>query len=479
MLSGHGRADVVRGDREMNRTDFDAFVVPDASRLDPEMALLDHDERGVQVRYPDATPAWMDSMASALLGAREALSARSAAEIAEVLGRVGSRFLDIGDPLREEALKQLPPTTGLSPEMAEAVLDGMAAHWTAERLMTLLRTELGTELALDSFEDSKMAVGPSLCVQIVAGGVPGVGVTALLRSLLLKGPTLLKPGRGDVVLPVLFARALREADSELADALAVVYWPGGQRALEDAALARADVVTAYGSDQTVADLRVRTPVTARFVAYHHRVSVGVVGRDALTEDRLEPMVAEVAEAIALFDQRGCVSPQVIFIEEGGARGPDVFARALAEQLRVLEGRLPSGDLDDQEASGLHQLRGTAELLAAAGEIELIHGGEAPWTVILEADSSPPVGCRGRVIRLRAVPDAGDIPALLAPLGQHLQTVGVAGLGDRLEAAAQALGRVGASRVVPFRSVAFPPPWWHHDGRGPLLDLLRWVDLEGE
>jgi hypothetical protein len=41
-----------------------------------------------------------------------------------------------------------------------------------------------------------------------------------------------------------------------------------------------------------------------------------------------------------------------------------------------------------------------------------------------------------------------------------------------------LGLVGASRVVPFESVAFPPPWWHHDGRGPLLDLVRWVDVEG-
>ena len=457
--------------------DFHAYALPEASTSDPEMALMGYDEPGVRVRYPDGTPEWIAGVAGALLDSREALGARDAAELAAVLGGVGSRFLDAGDVLRAEALSLLSPTSGLSEEMAEAVLDGMAADWTEEQLMRLIRAELGVEQVLDGFQGSRMAVGPALCVQIVAGGVPGVGVSALLRSLLLKGPTLLKPGRGDVVLPVLFARALREADPALADALAVVYWPGGDRLLEEGALARADVVTAYGSDETVADLRARTPVTARFVAYHHRVSVGIVGSDALTEDRLEATAAEVAEAVALFDQRGCVSPQIVFVEMGGAQAPATFASALADQLRLLEERLPSGHLDPHEASGLHQLRGTAELLAASGDTEVFHGGEASWTVILEADSSPPVTCGGRVVRLHQIPDVVDVPALLQPLGRHLQSVGVAGLGDRLDATARTLGRVGASRVVPFRSVAFPPPWWHHDGRGPLLDLLRWVDLE--
>lgn len=481
----------------MSQVTFDAFALParigistdappaeQAVMAAPDLAPLGYDERGVRVRYVDARPEWIDSVADALIEGGAALSARPAADIAEVLGRVGKRFLDSADPLRAKALRLLPPTSGLSDEMSAAVLDGMAADWTEERLMGLLRAELGTEAVLDGFVRSAMAVGPTLAVQIVAGSVPGVGVSALLRSLLLKGPTLLKPGRGDVVLPVLFARALREADPALASALAVVYWPGGERDLEDAALTRADVVTAYGSDETVADLRARTPITVRFVAYHHRVSVGIVGRDASTEDRLEATVAEVAEAVALFDNNGCVSPQVIFVEEGVAGAADVarassFATALSEQLRTLESRLPSGELDTAAGSALHQFRGTAELLATTGEVELIHGGEAPWTVILELDPSLAGSCSGRLVRVRSVADVREVPALLAPLARHLQTVGVVGLGARLVDTALMLGKMGASRVVPFRSVAFPPPWWHHDGRGPLRDLLRWVDLEEE
>ena len=474
----------------MSRVDFDAFALHGVPA--PELALRHFDEPGVRVRYVDASPGWIDRVADALLEARGALLARPAREVVGALGRVGARFLDPADPLRGEALALLPPTSGLSVGMAVAVLDGMARDWTGNRLLGLLRAELGDEAALDGFagarvggRDAAMAVGPSLCVQIVAGSVPGVGVSALLRSLLVKGPTLVKPGRGDVVLPVLFARALREADPALADALAVVYWPGGEPELEDAALARADVVTAYGSDRTVADLRSRTAVTARFVAHHHRVSVGVVGRDALTEQALETTAAGIAEAVALFDSRGCVSPQVVFVEEGSGAVPQrtgsaaTFVAALAGALRRMEGSLPSGPLAAAEASELHQLRGTAELMAAAGDAELIHGGEAPWTVVLEKGEGTLGSCAGRTIVVRAVSDVGEVPQVLAPLAPHLQTVGVAGLGERLGDVARALGRLGASRVVPFRSVAFPPPWWHHDGRGPLLDLLRWVDLEPE
>lgn len=455
-------------------------------------------------------PESVGALCETLRETRPMLVDRDAADLASVLGRVGERFLDSNDVLRREALELLPGTSGLSAEMAVAVLDGMAADWTEARLSALLGAELGDAAVLDGFVDRGgmngapprgrrvMAVGPALCVQIVAGSVPGVGVSALLRSLLVKGPTLLKPGRGDAVLPVLFARGLGEADRALAAALAVVYWPGGERDLEDAALARADVVTVYGSDATVRDLRARAPVTARFVAYHHRVSVGVVGSDALTVTGADASAADVARALALFDQRGCVSPQLIYVEEGGQRSPEEFAEALARALAEIEAALPTGPLGPAESSSLHQTRGTAELLAASAGGRVIHGDAASWTVLLEprhgasAPSEPtgtpeaappyaayPATAAGRVARVRPLASVEALPRLLAPLSGHLQTVGVAGLGDRLEGVARSLATVGASRVVPFAAVPFPPPWWHHDGGGPLTDLVRWIDLEPE
>lgn len=438
-------------------------------------------EGGTRVAFLDATPDWVDCLASALRSAGEMLRERGAADVLSALGRAGRRFRDAGDPLRRKAIELLPVTSGLSREMAAAVLDGMAADWTEERLGELVDAELGQADVLDGFvrlgRRETMAAGPALAVQVVAGGVPGVGVHAICRSLLVKGPTLLKPGRGDVVLPVLFARAVQDVDPALANALAVVYWPGGSRELEDAALAHADVVTAYASDETVAELRARAPVTARFVAYHHRVSIAVVGRNALTDEDAEDTAAAVARAIAIFDRRGCVSPLVVYVEEGGACSPRAFAEALAQALAWLEERLPSGRLDVAEASTLQQTRGTAELMSTSGSVHIVHGGAAPWTVLLERAPAPDLAVAGRFARVRPLSDVEELAEQLAPLAPHLQTVGVAGFGRRLEAVARAVGVLGASRIAPLDAVPFPPPWWHHDGRGPLLDLVRWVDLE--
>jgi len=438
---------------------------------------IDHPAHGGRVPTPDEVAA----VAEKLHGTREHLRSRPAASLAASLGAAGRRFLDPQDPVRAEALERLPESSGLSSAVSRVVLDQMAADWTEERLRRLLATELGDPCPLDTLVerggDRSLAIGPALCVQIAAGGVPGVGVTALVRSLLVKGPTLLKPGRDDALLPALYARALSEVDPDLAESLAVVYWPGESTGHLDAALARAEVVVAYGSNATVAAVRARAPVTARFVAYHHRVSVGLVGRDALTDANLAPLARDIAWAASAYDQRGCVSPRVVYVEEGGACSPAELADHLARAMEDVEARWPTGALDTGDASKLQQARGTAELMAASAGGRVHHGGSSPWTVWWAPDDVTPIPTAGRFVVVRPVADASALAAELGALGPHLQTVGFAGLAGRLDAVAKTLGEAGASRIAPFRAVPFPPPWWHHDGRGPLIDLVRWVDLE--
>ena len=430
----------------------------------------------------DVSPDWMEALTAGLMRARPLLLARQVGSLADTLGRAGARFLDPGDPLRREALELLPVTSGLSAAMSEATLDGMAADWTPERLHGLLAAEFPDGPALDGFvagrRDALRAVSAPLTTQVVSGSVPGVGATALLRSLLVKSPTLLKPGLGDVVLPVLLARAVAEEDPELAAAMAVVYWPGDALDVTTAAVAAAGTVVAYGSDHAVASLRDRAAVTSRFVAYHHRVSVGVVGRDALTADRVREVASEVAGTVAFFDQRGCVSPQVVYVEEGGSVDPLGFAEHVAGAMAQLEDHLPGGPPQPDEAAAVQQVRATAEILAAAGKaVWLRHGEGASWTVVLDSEDALDQACVARTVRLVPISDAMMVPERLRPMAAHLQTLGVAGCGEQLGPLANAMAEVGVTRITPFDRVAFPPPWWHHDGEGPLTALVKWVELE--
>jgi hypothetical protein len=458
---------------------LEGFALPSDVRVDGTVTIGTGE--GVAIVAPRVTPAWIESIVRSLAAATAPLRARPAGAIVDVLGRTGERFLDDGDDLRREALDLLPASAGVSIEMARVILDGMAVDWTVSRLRHWLEAELTDPRCLDGLIDvggrRVMAVGPALCTQVVSGSVPGVGVNALLRSLAVKAPTLLKPGFGDVVLPVLFARGLREADAELANAVAVVYWPGGSVDVERAALSGAETVVVYGSDDTVTALRALVPATARLVAYRHRIGVAVVGRGALTGARAPTAAGEVARAVAIFEQRGCVCPHVVFAEQGGEVEPHAFARLVAEALEALAEELPAAALPIEEASAVQQLRANAELMATAA-VESWHGGsEASWTVVYDPGARAGAATVGRAVRVAPIEDASSLAHGLGPIGAHLQTVGVTGLGQRVTAITEALGRTGASRVVPLHAVSFPPPWWMHDGRGGLQDLVRWVELE--
>ena len=441
----------------------------------------------------DAELEQLSGMKVALQQARPGILSRPVAEIADVLGRVGERFSDPSDQLRRMALDKLPSEAKLSRELAEVVLDGMAAGWTREALSKLLENEFANPALLDGLVRAQqrgdarslsvprvMAVGPTLCVQISSGSVPGVGVNALIRSLLVKAPTLIKPGAGDVVLTQLFAEALRDADAELGSAVAVRYWSGGEgHELTRQAVEGADAVVVYGSDESVLSVRGMLPVSCRFIAYHNRFGIGIVGREKL-KDNIEDLADEVARAVAMFENRGCVCPEVLFVERGGHAKVEAFESLIAESLERLASEWSSHVepvFTSRERSVLRQVRDTMEIHQAVGSVRMLHGGLENWTVVSELDLLQLPSLPGRSLRIRPVQNLEDVPSLLGESCRHIQSVGYAVDEGRVNDLAVLFGRAGASRVVPFDGMSFPPAWWLHDGHGPLRALVGWVEVQ--
>lgn len=464
---------------------FAAWFLP-PGRPDPSRISLSSAEgEELSLRHPVLSEEEVRDLCGALAEARAGLLDRGTDELTAALGKVGERFLDPADPLRREAMELLVPGAGLSPAMTWEVVRGMARDWTAARLSALVSAEFPDPGVLEGFRPqdsggSSRALGPELVLHVGAGTVPGVSVGSLIRALLVRSPVLVKPGRGDAVLPVLFARGLAEQDSELARAVAVLYWPGGEGIAEEVALSLADHVVVHGDDETVTAVRERLPATTRLTAYHHRVSFGLVGRGALGDEEEARSVARAAaRSVAVFDQRGCVSPHLFYVEEGGGVAPEAWAEALALALESLERELPAGPLREGEAATIHQVRGSAELRAAGGTGAVVHAGEGlAWTVLFDPDPAFQASCLGRTVRVKPVSGLEDVPALVGGISRVLQTAGIAGAEGRVGELAEALGRSGVSRVTTLERIPWPPPWWHHDGLRPLGSLTRWVDLEG-
>ncbi len=469
---------------------IDAFHLPGLAELDiRDWDVREYADGAVRLRFPVLSPDALRRIIDRLRYSRTRyLADTPVAEVVDAVDAVARRLVRPDDPARTLLERALPAVTGYSPPMVRLVLDRMAADWRREALEHLLRAELGDPAVLDGFAPRPergrdlhvRALGPELAFHVFAGNVPGVAVTSLVRSLLVKAATLGKSGSGDPLLPAVFARTLAEVAPELGECIAVAYWPGGSAGLEGVVLDAADTVVVYGSGDVVESLRARAPATARLVEHGPRFSFAAIAREALADDAaVEASATAAAEAVATFDQQGCVSPHVIYVERGGKTSPEAFAAAVAEALNRLERELPRGRLSAAEAADIQQLRGAMEFRALGGGDVALHTSRGTeYTVIYEADPAFSPSCLNRVVWVKPVDDLAETAELTRPWAHYLQTVGIAAPPSRLADIAERLARRGATRIARLERMPWPPPTWHHDGSGPLRELIRWVDLEG-
>ncbi|MCY3808787.1 MAG: hypothetical protein OXG58_05005 [Gemmatimonadetes bacterium] len=454
----------------------DAWALPSGSA--PPTAFEQSRAGTVTLRYPKSDLHLQRRVIDSLRDARRALTALSNADLVEILGSVGEDFLRGPDADKIELIAQ---EAGLSIQMTEAVLEGMAPSWSRDGLAQLLAADLAAPRSLESFAEAGnrriRALAPGVTLHFGAGSVPGLTATSMLRALLARSPVLVKPGAGDVVLTAIFARALQRADRRLRDAVAVLYWPGGARGWlewERRGLAAVDQVVAYGQDETVESIRARTPATTRLVEHPDRLGVAIV------DPAGDPDAASAAaRAVAFFDQRGCVSTHLILLLADAAAAR-AWCGKLASQLAELGFALPPGPASSGELSRRRQLTLAAAVRIAAsgdsgGTVGYWASRRARWAVLMgPVGAFAPVG--GRTAWVVPVADIESCTNALAPLGRVLQTVGIAGIRSGRERLCEELAALGATRIAPLAQVPFPEPEWLHDGARPLGELIRWGEV---
>jgi len=440
----------------------------------------------VALRVPVLTPGGLAAVMARAAAARDAYLAEApVAQVAASIDRAVSRWLDPFSRWRRLAERALPAITGYSAPMVRKGLPGYLATFRRENLWRMLEAELGDPRYLDGFQPRgrlggrSRAYGPRLATHVFAGNVPGLPAQSLVAALLAKAACLGKAASEEPLFPALFAASLAEVDPRLGACLAVTWWPGGTEALEAVAFGEADAVIAYGSEATINSIRARVGPGTRFVAYNHKLSFGVIGREALAPEQVAETAARAAYDVAKYDQQGCLSPHLFYVERGGATTPRAFAAALAGAMAAAELAMPRGRLTLDEAAAIREARTSSEVRALDDDGVEVHAsaGGTAWTVIYDEDATFVASCLNRTVRVKPVDDALDVPALLGPVQRYLQTAGVALPEPRLLALADRLGRLGLDRVCPLGQMPDPSPGWHHDGRYNVLDLLRWTDVE--
>ena len=337
----------------------------------------------------------------------------------------------------------------------------------ADELLALVRTELGHERILDGFQphgpDDHLALARARepILHVISGNTPHAGLQSLIRGLLVGAHNLCKLPGGYVLpelpafraaLPPWLARRVEFSET-----------------LPDAWLARAGTVIVFGSDDTVDALHRRLRPDQAFVAHGHRVSLALILDDPGGES-----LPAAARAVSLFDQRGCLSPHVLYVRGEALR----YAAGLAGEMARFNAHTPRVALSPAEAAPIMSLREEWRFRAAndpAGHALWHSQGSTAWTVLYDGlDPAFTASPLQRAVYVKPLPD--DLPAALATVRPFVSTVGLWPARTE-DAAALAALDLGASRFCPLDRMQLPPLTWHQDGSPPLSALVRWIDFE--
>jgi len=272
-------------------------------------------------------------------------------------------------------------------------------------------------------------------------------------------------------------------DPELTGATAVLAWDYDDATLQRRLMSNAGLMLAAAGDDTIAALEAIRQVAAprlRFHRHGHKASFSVISR--LFADQ-EDTARQAALDSSLWDQNGCLSARVHFVEGDAV----AYAYSLVKAMRRLAAELPRGATPLRFT---HRAFDTFHNLENSGKVKVFSTYEDEFAVILDERPWDAIlfkrvtnTCQGRVAVIRPVKSLSELPPLLGLLPpENLQTIGLACEEGQILPFAEAAGKVGVTAIRKLGQAAFPLLASSWDGYLPLDSAYirpegHWIGVE--
>ena len=349
-------------------------------------------------------------------------AADAARERVERLLAAARELVDPHHPLGRRARRELPALTGLSAAGVERALERCLEHSPPAAELDRLLT----------------SVQPSPVSHVLlSANVFTAALRAVALGLAASSRVLVRPSRREPLM----AQLLAEGAPGLFEVVDSLQPLGGEQ------------LWVYGSDSTVEEIRAAQQPGVLLRAHGHGYGAVVAELTARTETTA--LASAVARDIALFDQRGCLSPRLLLCL-GDERQVRALAASLAEASVQVERQLPLGRLTPAERAAQARYGESIRYLG-----ELFEAGAARVGLATQPDLilHPPAGRCLHVLRVE------QLERTLGSVAAELVTVAVQG--------SEALWR-RVGELVPQARLAHPgamqaPPF---DGPVDLRGQLR-------
>ncbi len=310
----------------------------------------------------------------------------------------------------------------------------------------------------------------------MAGNVVTLPMFSFIPSLITKNVTLLKLADGNAtemhaVLALLASIKTETVDgAELMKSLAVIWFDYTDRSINEAMSLAADAKVMWGGEAAIKGITSLPRYEhCKEIVYGPKYSFGVISRNHIeSATGLDSTVTAFIRDSAIFDQRGCSSPQIVFIEKNNK----YTLKELAEKFAAAYRRLPpKPDLDAYTTVRIVNIR--AEYALDPNRDVIASEDGANWTLLLDNTPELKEAIQSRTLYLTEVNSWHEIIPLINP---KVQTIGIA--FDTTEEAlefADAASLAGAVRCVrPGLMNVHDYPW---DGKYLINELVRWIDVK--
>lgn len=466
---------------------FTAGYVPSIAHKDLAWHTLTYGagDTRLEVKVPILTPAQILALSQHIKSAVQThIKTMAVSDIVHAIDVAILRLLDVNHEDRKRIDTLLPIATGMDATMLRHNFSEYLQTFRALQLHRFIAEDFSNPKMLDEFQPRitggwTKAVGADLVTHIWAGNVPGLPLWSLISSLLVKAGTVGKVSGAEPICASIFAKVLADIEPRLADCLSIIWWPTEDVDIASYLFQQSDIVLAYGGNSALSAIQSHVPVTTRFLPHGHKLSFGMVSTSALSVVRAKRVASQAALDIARYEQQGCYSPQMIYVERGAQLSPQEFAQSLASELAALAHKYPRASLSLEEASHIASWRESHEFAMLQNSGIQVLGDKQDAFVVVYSDTPLPLNPSplNRCVTVVAVDSLLDVIPLLKDQRPYLQTTGLATDPEKLLQLGEALALAGVTRICAIGEMTSPAAGWHHDGRFSLADLVNMVDIE--
>ena len=262
-------------------------------------------------------------------------------DVIDVIDQLGALWRNPNYDLRKEALEVIPMMCGQSKVLCEIGLTNTLTLLNRKLVEAQLFGEIGGKQYLEEWipkGNVRIHGQPrGLVFHNLAGNVFILGLISLYNGLITKNVNLMKLPHEEPYTTVKFCESIADIDKKIAKEIVALYWQGSRGDIFDELFNSGNVncVLAWGGIQSIEEIKKK--------AYHYGVNIidhgpklsfGIISEDIFQDiNQMQDIAQKIAIDVALWNQKACLSPRVIYIVEK-PRKSAVFQVFKSNQIQI-------------------------------------------------------------------------------------------------------------------------------------------------